>query len=81
MAEKWDHSARFNDEKELEYHIPKGMALDFMIRNVELTNNSLGTGLFGTVVEASWYGTTCAAKQVHSKLLECSRSKGTFGFL
>ena len=80
MAEKLDRSERENDEKELEYHIAKGISSDLMICNVELTNSSLGMGSFGTVVEASWYGATCAAKQVHAKLSECSRSKGMFDF-
>ena len=52
------------------------VAFELNICNVELTNRILGTGSFASVIEASWYGTPCVAKQVHSKFLESSHSEG-----
>ena len=56
------------------------VAFELNIRNIELTNRILGTGSFASVIEASWYGTPCVAKQVHSKVrLESSHSEGKNG--
>ena len=57
------------------------VAFELNIRNVELTNRILGTGSFASVIEASWYGTPCVAKQVYSKVLESSHSEGKRFFL
>ena len=34
------------------------------LTGVELTNNPVDVGLFGTIVEAEWFGTPCAAKML-----------------
>ena len=51
---------------------------DLRIHNVEVSDKLLGTGLFGTVNEAAWYGTPCAVKKAHAKFLDSSTCDSKF---
>ena len=39
-----------------------------LITNVSITDNRLGEGAYGTVVEVRWNGLSCAGKRLHEKL-------------
>ena len=52
--------------------VPTDLTLD----NVNPTGKEIGRGAYGRVFEVDYQGTLCAAKEVHSILLEMSQDEG-----
>ena len=51
-------------------------ATDITLYDVNPTGKEIGRGAYGRVFEVDYQGTLCAAKEVHSILLEMSQDEG-----
>ena len=52
------------------------VAIDLTLDNVNPTGKEIGRGAYGRVFEVDYLGTLCAAKEVHSILMEWSQDEG-----
>jgi len=52
-----------------------GVVIDLTLYNVNPTGKEIGRGAYGRVFEVDYQGTLCAAKEVHSLLLEWSQGE------
>ena len=52
------------------------VSTDFTLYDVNPTGKEIGHGVYGRVFEVDYQGTLCAAKEVHSILLEMSQDEG-----
>jgi len=51
------------------------VAPDLTLHDVDVTGNELGRGAYGRVFEVNCHGTLCAAKEIHTLLLQYSNGK------
>ena len=52
------------------------VANDLTLHDVNPTGKEIGRGAYGRVFEVDYHGTLCAAKEVHTILLEWSQDEG-----